>query len=214
MFKVGDKWETVAGRVVKIVNINEDPGFKFPMEILDVETEVVDIYTRNGTMWQNSKSEDDLFKKLEVFNHNGEEYKVGDMVTVNGAEQPHFTDGKEYKIVELRGKTIEIEDDCNTCLLHNSLKFLGKKDTAVTMPSVEQEDETMNRQEQRTIKLPDVEHYNKGLVQPIHLINSQNLNFNMGNVVKYACRDKGQDLEDLQKIIDYANFEIQRLSEL
>ena len=30
-------------------------------------------------------------------------------------------------------------------------------------------------------------HY-QGATQPIDLINAQNLNFNLGNVVKYVCR--------------------------
>ena len=58
-------------------------------------------------------------------------------------------------------------------------------------------------------KRPNVAHYSKGEIQSIDLINTLNLNFNMGNIVKYACRDKSQDVEDLQKIIDYANFELE-----
>ena len=60
---------------------------------------------------------------------------------------------------------------------------------------------------------PNVAHYNDCHIQPIDLINAQNLNFNMGNVVKYACRNtkKGQQLEDLEKIKIYAQFEIERL---
>lgn len=35
-------------------------------------------------------------------------------------------------------------------------------------------------------------HY-QGAVQPIDLINAQGLNFNLGNVVKYACRAGKKD---------------------
>ena len=31
------------------------------------------------------------------------------------------------------------------------------------------------------------QHY-QGTIQPIELINAQDLNFNLGNVVKYVCR--------------------------
>lgn len=57
-------------------------------------------------------------------------------------------------------------------------------------------------------------HY-QGSIQPIDLINSQNLNFNLGNVVKYVCRagkKQGENiLSDLEKAKDYINFEIERV---
>lgn len=57
-------------------------------------------------------------------------------------------------------------------------------------------------------------HY-KGTTQPIELINAQNLNFNLGNVVKYVCRagkKQGENiLTDLEKAKDYINFEIKRV---
>ena len=56
------------------------------------------------------------------------------------------------------------------------------------------------------------EHY-KGKVQPIDLIDAQNLNFNLGNVVKYCCRQgkKESALDDLKKAQYYLNREIQKL---
>ena len=58
-------------------------------------------------------------------------------------------------------------------------------------------------------------HY-QGSIQPIDLINAQNLNFNLGNVVKYVCRagkKQGEDvLSDLKKAQNYINYEIERLS--
>ena len=57
-------------------------------------------------------------------------------------------------------------------------------------------------------------HY-QGTIQPIDLINAQNLNFNLGNVVKYVCRagkKQGEpNLKDLKKAKDYINYEIKRL---
>ena len=59
-------------------------------------------------------------------------------------------------------------------------------------------------------------HY-QGSIQPIDLINAQNLNFNLGNVVKYVCRagkKQGEsNLKDLEKAKDYINYEIKRLGE-
>lgn len=56
------------------------------------------------------------------------------------------------------------------------------------------------------------EHY-KGKVQPIDLIDAQDLNFNLGNVVKYCCRQgkKESALDDLKKAQYYLNREIQKL---
>ena len=57
-------------------------------------------------------------------------------------------------------------------------------------------------------------HY-QGTIQPINLINAQNLNFNLGNVVKYVCRagkKQGEtNIKDLNKALDYINYEIKRL---
>lgn len=57
-------------------------------------------------------------------------------------------------------------------------------------------------------------HY-QGTVQPIDLINAQGLNFNLGNVVKYACRAGKKDGEsaekDLNKALDYIKFELARI---
>lgn len=57
-------------------------------------------------------------------------------------------------------------------------------------------------------------HY-QGSIQPIDLINAQELNFNLGNVVKYVCRagkKQGENiLSDLEKAKDYINFEIERV---
>ena len=57
-------------------------------------------------------------------------------------------------------------------------------------------------------------HY-QGSIQPIDLINAQNLNFNLGNVVKYVCRagkKQGENiLSDLEKAKNYINYEIERI---
>ena len=42
----------------------------------------------------------------------------------------------------------------------------------------------------------------------IDLVKHWNLNFNEGNILKYLLRDKGEDISDLKKIIDYAQREI------
>ena len=57
-------------------------------------------------------------------------------------------------------------------------------------------------------------HY-QGNIQPIDLINAQDLNFNLGNVVKYVSRagkKQGENvLSDLEKAKNYINYEIERI---
>ena len=55
------------------------------------------------------------------------------------------------------------------------------------------------------------QHYQHG-IEPIEFIESHNLNFNLGNVIKYVSRApfKGTELEDLQKAKWYLEREINR----
>ena len=61
------------------------------------------------------------------------------------------------------------------------------------------------------------EHYQKNTINGldvIDMIKIFNLNFNEGNILKYLLRKKNQDIQDLTKIIDYANRELNHLKEL
>lgn len=74
-------------------------------------------------------------------------------------------------------------------------------------------------QEQPTTRIESVEinspdYYTIGGVQPIDLIEAKDLNFNLGNVIKYVARSgkKSPDqLPDLKKALDYLQREISRL---
>lgn len=58
-------------------------------------------------------------------------------------------------------------------------------------------------------------HYNDGKIEVIDFIEDKGLNFHRGNAVKYIARagkkDKGKEVEDLQKAVWYLNREIKRL---
>lgn len=58
------------------------------------------------------------------------------------------------------------------------------------------------------------EHYISGGIETIDFIEAKELNFNLGNVVKYVarCGRKLDDLEDLKKAQWYLNREIERRS--
>ena len=55
-------------------------------------------------------------------------------------------------------------------------------------------------------------HYADGKIEVIDFIEDKNLNFNLGNVIKYVARagkkDKSKELEDLQKALWYLQREI------
>lgn len=58
-------------------------------------------------------------------------------------------------------------------------------------------------------------HYTAYSIEPIAVINSWGLNFNLGNVIKYVARAgkkrRTTPLQDLQKARQYLDFEIERI---
>lgn len=73
----------------------------------------------------------------------------------------------------------------------------------------------------RTITIHEVDdavdhpnHYNKGKIEAIEIIEDWDLNFNLGNVIKYTLRApyKGETLQDLKKAQWYLTREIARRS--
>ena len=64
-------------------------------------------------------------------------------------------------------------------------------------------------------------YYRRGSIQPWNFIRDQELNFHLGNVIKYVCRagHKFDDIDDLEKAIHYLKNEVefrtsQRVQEL
>ena len=54
-------------------------------------------------------------------------------------------------------------------------------------------------------------YYKRGSIQVWDFIRDQELNFHLGNVIKYICRagHKDNDIQDLQKAIHYLQNEIE-----
>ncbi len=54
-------------------------------------------------------------------------------------------------------------------------------------------------------------YYRRGSIQPWSFIRDQELNFHLGNVIKYVCRagHKYDDIEDLEKAIHYLQNEVE-----
>jgi hypothetical protein len=58
-------------------------------------------------------------------------------------------------------------------------------------------------------------HYRSGTIEAIEVIEAWEMNFNLGNVIKYICRaglKNISDLEDLRKAAWYLNREIENTS--
>ena len=55
------------------------------------------------------------------------------------------------------------------------------------------------------------EYYRRGSLQVWDFVRDQELNFHLGNVIKYVCRagHKYDDLEDLEKAIHYLQNEVE-----
>jgi hypothetical protein len=55
-------------------------------------------------------------------------------------------------------------------------------------------------------------HYNKGKIEAIEIIEDWDLNFNLGNVIKYVLRApyKGETVQDLEKAHWYLTRELKR----
>lgn len=75
---------------------------------------------------------------------------------------------------------------------------------------------TITRQKQ----LPDAEgainpaHYNQCKIEPIDFIQANNLDFVQGNIVKYIVRYRQKNgIEDLKKVIRYAQYAIRELEQ-
>ena len=64
-------------------------------------------------------------------------------------------------------------------------------------------------------KVNHPKHYNEGAIEVIDAIVDWDLNFCMGNVIKYVARHKYKEspLSDLKKAQWYLNYEIRRLEE-
>lgn len=115
---------------------------------------------------------------------------------------PYFTKDKIYNIY-----------DVGFCILDDD----GDKLFITYLETSEQTFKPIYEEIQPIKDTYNTPHHYQGSIQPIHLINAQDLNFNLGNVVKYVCRagkKQGENtLSDLEKAKDYINFEIERVKQ-
>lgn len=132
---------------------------------------------------------------------NLEEFKAGKKALTRDCEEISFSylcDSNIYPIIGSNNYSYteagRYDTDCE-----------GSNDLVSMVEDTEQE-----------LPMTTPEHYSQGGIEPIKFINSHNLSFCTGNVVKYVCRaaHKGTQEEDLKKAIDYLHFELERISNL
>lgn len=133
-------------------------------------------------------------------------FKVGDTVQVHYNNQVISTFNGDHLRVELvRGPCIDLKDQ--DYLLNDGNNYCGK----YLFPG------NGFRTFQRTIK-PEYYGEKGDLYEAIKVIQAWKLNFSLGNVVKYVKRcglkESADEIEDLQKAIDYLNLEIEERKRL
>ena len=97
-------------------------------------------------------------------------------------------------------------NEMNTAL--DALKLLGEEFKVTTRPFTKAEIAALDADTPDLVNHPP--HYKAGGIETIDFIEAKDLNFRLGNVVKYVARaeKKGNPLEDLKKAQFYLNREI------
>lgn len=126
--------------------------------------------------------------------------------------------GRPSKLNGLAVSIIE-EDPAEYSLMPQDILLAGLRDVAIGLPAqlLNHTVDQYLREEQPEL-MPNYEvdhpkHYRDGTgLEAIEVIEAWDLNFNLGNVVKYVCRaglkDKSNREEDLHKAIWYLNREL------
>lgn len=110
---------------------------------------------------------------------------------------------------------------CNKCKYEYSskidepCKYCREKCGVVTLGYQMSEDKFEPKEEKNDGEIDMVnhpQHYSAHGIEPIDYIESHDLNFNLGNVIKYISRApyKGTELEDLKKAKCYLEREIKK----
>lgn len=149
------------------------------------------------------------------------EIKKGDkyICKVNDYDKGYFTKGNIYEVHFVNGSNIILltDSDFAYCLSFNTLNkdFTDLQEVQMTYDKKEIES-LVKEYGIKPYILNEIEtpkHYKTNSIDVIDFCKLYNLNFNLGNIVKYACRvgKKENDIEDLKKVIDYAQREIKFL---
>lgn len=138
----------------------------------------------------------DLLRKAVIY----EDIKANDFCN-------HSEDGK-CKIFKCKCKVVD-----NTCSNYDNDKIIDEINNIISIFSNALKPTVLPIKcidKKEMINHP--QHYNQG-IEAIDYIESHNMDFNIGNVIKYITRakHKGTELQDLKKASWYLNREIERL---
>lgn len=132
------------------------------------------------------------------------EIKRGDRYICKTDNWTCYIKGNIYEITDVKNKSVAFISELNT------LHYIEIYDLMTDFSDLQIE-----------LKKPKFlnetpKHYQTNSIDVIDFCKLYNLNFNIGNIVKYACRvgKKENDIEDLKKVIDYAQREIKYLETL
>ena len=140
-------------------------------------------------------------------------YKIGDKVRI--VNETLWGDKDEYRGIIMTiakaddvGKMYRMEEDnCENCWFDENIEGL-----AFGVPPQE-----MSQEESGDQFRPDYYGGVDNVYETRKFINAHNLNFNIGNVVKYVVRAGKKDdntmVSDLNKAMRYLQFELERISE-
>lgn len=104
------------------------------------------------------------------------------------------------------------ERNCDTCKYFNG-EILISKANAHCLKCMDFDE--WESKEEREDLIHNPKHYTYSKYEPINVIKEWNLNFDLGNVVKYIarCEHKGNKLLDLKKASMYLEHEIKSLED-
>ena len=149
------------------------------------------------------------------------DYHVGYVAISIDDKQVIFWDGIDY-FIDSSLKDLQNDRDCIAEL--RSKDILNKYTIIKSIKNeVDRLVELFDEKPKLTSKSPNVSstlsrpaHYGgeNNPFEAIKIIHHYNLNFNLGNIIKYTlrCGKKDEAIKELEKIKQYADFEIQRLN--
>ncbi len=119
--------------------------------------------------------------------------------------------GSEYFAEDRNDNTYNIRKTFKRGLTSIYFEHIGifTKDLFIDVPETKEEIKQELHKKIETVNHPS--HYNKNGIEAIDVIEAFNLNFNLGNAIKYIlrCESKGKKEEDLKKAIWYLNRELE-----
>ena len=142
-------------------------------------------------------------------------YKVGDKVRIIKplySDNPRLDEVMKVKLLRPSGNYV-LEDDQSEWhhVKRDEIELVQEFSSIKELIKFEEKELNNQYRYGEVEEVDHPEHYNKG-IETIDYIESHNLNFNLGNAIKYItrCEHKGDKVKDLEKAKWYIQREIDR----